>query len=123
MSLLEKIKRTAVQNRDFILASLVYASASFADYIATLNGIRLNKIREMNPLLNSYTDLFGAEYGLLIPKIIFFIGVVSAAKYVDYRNKSGETKWKAEYILYPGALMTGGIGLSWIVQEGIERLL
>jgi len=54
---------------------------------------------------------------LLIPKIFFSLVVLGVAKYIDLKYKEDKTKLRAEYFLYPGALLNSLVGLSWIVDN------
>ena len=108
MSLEEKI--------NFPLASGTYLLASLSDYLTTAAGLVSKQIVELNPLIDSYLKEFGTFGGLLIPKLLIATSVLAACKYIDIKHKEKKTKVKAEYFLYPGALLTSVTGASWLLH-------
>jgi len=118
MALENKLVKSLRNNKEFMLAASTYAVGSAIDYFSTAFGLTTNQINEMNPLIQSSISHFGVYSGLLIPKLFICSGVIAIAKYTDGEyilNK--RMKFKAKYLLYPGAIITSAIGLSWLVDK------
>ncbi|MFC1752913.1 hypothetical protein ACFL96_05900 [Thermoproteota archaeon] len=122
MGLEEKVGDSLKSNKEFLIASGTYIMASAADYLATVRGIDMNKIVEVNPIINDYINQFGVEHGVLIPKVIIGAGVLLGLKCVDSKLKDKEVKVKAKHILYGGALLTALTGTSWMVFDYISKI-
>ena len=117
MGLEKRICNFFSKNKSFILASGIYLSASLIDLISTNYGISNDFIQEINPIFNKSIENFGITTGLLIPKILLTMSIITSAKYIDIKNKEGKTKLNSEYFLYPAALLTSLTGLSWIIDK------
>ncbi len=109
-----KAGRTFLDNLDFIMASLTYIAANAIDYLFTVPGVKSDPLREGNPLIRGYIDLFGAEYGVLVCKLLLCIGVISAMRVIDLAHREKRTWLRAEYILYGGAILMTLSGLLWL---------
>ena len=99
---------------DFIMASLAYIAANVIDYLLTIVGVENNAFREGNPILRGYIELFGAEHGILICKLLACIGVISATRVIDLARKENKTRLRAEYVLYGGAILMTLSGWLWL---------
>lgn len=100
------------------VALAAYAAASVADYLLTLTGLLGREIRELNPLLNLYIEHFGAQHGLIIPKLLLgFTAVTASSLYIHAMHQRGKTRLRAQHLLYPGALFTALAPLHWVVLK------
>ena len=117
MGLEKRVCNFFSKNKSFILASGIYLSASLIDLMSTHYGHSNNLINEINPIFNESMKNLGLPQGLIMPKIFLTVSIITSAKYIDIKNKEGKTKLKAEYFLYPAALLTSLIGLSWIFDK------
>jgi hypothetical protein len=103
---------------EFGVALMAYGAASLADYLLTLTGLLDREIRELNPLLNLYIEHFGAQHGLIIPKLLLgFTAVTASSLYIQAMHRKGKTRLRAQHLLYPGALFTALAPLHWVVQK------
>ena len=110
--------RTFGLDWEFGVALAAYAAASVADYLLTLVGLLGREIRELNPLLNVYIEHFGAQHGLIIPKLLIGFTVVTASSlYIQAMHQQGKTRLRAQHLLYPGALFTALAPLNWLVLK------
>jgi len=115
MSLLEKINNTLKGNLSFVIATGTFCLGASVDYLSTKAGLLSGCISEFNPIANFCLEELGLDAGLLLPKMVFGSITLSALRVVDQKHKHGETRRRAEYVLYPGALITGLAGYSWIL--------
>ena len=100
------------------VALAAYAAASVSDYLLTLVGLLGREVRELNPLLNTYIQHFGAQQGLIIPKLLLGFTVVAASSiYIQAMHRKGKTRLRAQHVLYPGALFTALVPLHWVVLK------
>jgi uncharacterized membrane protein len=110
----ERIKRIFLDNLSFIISTLTYIAANVIDYLFTIRGIDGNPLREANPILRGYIELFGTVSGILICKLLICIGVISAMRVVHLAHREKRTRLRAEYILYGGAILTTLGGSLWL---------
>ena len=110
----DRIKHIFSDNLSFVMASLMYIAANVIDYLFTVSGIESNPLREGNPVLQEYINLFGARHGILICKLLLCIGVISAMIVIDLAHREKKTRLRAEYILYAGAILMTSGGLLWL---------
>jgi len=113
----KRVKEAYSNNKSFVLASGIYLLSALVDYTSTYYGISINKIQEINPICEKTMEYFGVVGGLLAPKIFFSLVALGAARYIDLKHKEDKTLLRAEYFLYPSALLTSLVGLSWIVDN------
>ena len=109
-----RIKRIFLSNLSFIISILTYTAANVADYLFTIRGLDGNPLREANPILRGYIEIFGAVSGILICKLLICIGVISAMRVVHLAHMEKRTRLRAEYILYGGAILTTLGGSLWL---------
>jgi len=119
MGLGSKIKEILSSNARFMAATGTFLAAQAADYLATLQGLetisQFREITEANWGAEQAMQVWGPETGLFYYKLALCSIVVSLAKKLDYDHKLGETKWKAEHLLYGGAIATAALGaLPWL---------
>lgn len=118
MTLTEKIKQVAHDNLDFIIASATYVTANVADYLLTLHSMNNLKLGEFHPVAQYFITNFGVESGLLTSKLCVCGITLLDLKRIDSAYKNNQTKVKAEYLLYPGSLLTAFGGISWLILHG-----
>ena len=99
-----------------MVAGLIYIAANAVDYHLTVYGIMNTAYREANPIVRGYMDLFGLTEGLMIYKVLMVGMIILAVVTVDLFYRSKSVRFRAEYILYAGALMTTLGGTLWLVQ-------
>ena len=97
------------------VASLTFVLANLIDYRLTIYGLTYTRLREANPVIQGYMDLFGMTRGLLLYKGLMVSMIILASVTLDlaYRNKG--FKHIPEYILYPGAILTTAASSLWLV--------
>ena len=108
------IKRVFLSNLSFTASMLVYIAANVIDYLFTVQGVGDNPLREANPIIRTYIELFGAIHGVLICKMLICTGVIAAMKVVHIAHRQKRTKLRADYILYGGAILTTLGGSLWL---------
>jgi hypothetical protein len=108
------IKRLFLGNLSFITATLMYIVANVIDYLFTIQGVGNNPLREANPIVRLYIDLFGAIHGVLICKLLICAGVIVAMRVVHIAHRERRTKLRADYILFAGAILTTLGGSLWL---------
>lgn len=108
------IKRVFLDNLSFITATLMYIAANVIDYLFTIQGVGDNPLREANPIVRLYIDLFGAIHGVLICKLLICTGVIAAMRVVHIAHREKWTRLRADYILYAGAILTTLGGSLWL---------
>ena len=107
------IRRIFVDNLGFTLASLIYIAAHILDYLFTLRGLRTTSFAEGNPIIQAYMDHFGVESGLLSYKALICIALIVGMKAVDLVDKERKKRFRVEFILYGGAILTAFGGALW----------
>ncbi|MDP3026209.1 MAG: hypothetical protein Q8N63_00760 [Nanoarchaeota archaeon] len=117
MGIEKRVKEAYNKNKRFVLASGTYLLSALVDYTSTCYGISINKIEEISPIYQKPMEYLGVGEGLLIPKLFFSLVALGAARYIDLKHKEDKTLLKAEYFLYPAALLTSLVGLSWIFDN------
>ncbi len=117
------IKRIFSNNSDFIKASLAYIVAHVIDYLLTVRSILGTMLKDGNPMIRQYMDLFGTQNGLLAYKLIVCASVILGMKAVDLSYKEGKTRFRGEYVLYGGAIVTVLGGCLWLLPPGSVAIL
>ncbi len=114
-----KIERfESSQHRWFqiMAASLAYIAAHVVDYLLTVHGIAVSASQEANPIVRGYMDYFGVGKGLMICKslmsAVIILGVI--ATHIAYTKRGN--KFRVEYILYAGAILTFSGGALWLTK-------
>ena len=116
-SLTNKLK----ENKEFLLSSGVYLTASAIDYISTAIGIETGNVTEANPIINFFISNFGT-HGILIPKLLIFSSIIPLLKYAEDKPVFKIKKFKSKYVLYPASILTAGTGLSWLAEKYLFKL-
>lgn len=116
---LEKILQK-IEQKEFLIATGAFVAASVSDYLYTSQGIDSGQARELNPVVQSYISLYGAN-GLLIGKTIIAGLALYTWKVIDYCHEKKLTALRAEPTLYASALLTALAAPEW-VHEGIISL-
>ena len=101
-----------LEDLDFKIPALVYGLASAIDYSATTIGLNSGKIEELNPIYNNLMNEH--DVGLFFPKLAMTLGVIGLLKYAN-NKQIHDIKFKSKYVLYTGAALTTGVGLSSLI--------
>ncbi len=101
---------------EIIAAGLIYILANAFDYYLTVYGVMNTTYREANPIARGYMDIFGLTEGLMIYKVLMVGLIILAVITVDLFYRKKNIRFRAEYILYVGALMTTLGGSLWVVK-------
>ncbi|MFC1714185.1 DUF5658 family protein [Candidatus Poribacteria bacterium] len=101
---------------EIIVAGLIYILANAFDYYLTVYGIMNTTYREANPIVRGYMDIFGLTEGLMIYKVLMVGLIILAVITVDLFYRKKNIRFRPEYILYVGALMTTLGGSLWLVK-------
>jgi len=117
------IKRIFPSNSDFIKASLAYIIAHAIDHLLTVRSTMGTMLKDGNPMICQYMDLFGTQNGLLTYKLIICGSVILGMKAVDMSYRKGKTRFRGEYILYGGAIATVLGGCLWLLPRGSIAML
>lgn len=99
-----------------ILASLVFILANAIDYTFTLYGLMYTNVREANPVIQGYMDIFGMKQGLLIYKSLMVGIIILGVIVFDRACKAKGIRFRSEYLLYAGAFLTVFAGALWLTQ-------
>jgi hypothetical protein len=99
-----------------ILASLVFIVANAIDYTFTLYGLMYTNVREANPVIQGYMDVFGLKQGLLIYKSLMVGIIVLGVIVFDRACKAKGIRFRSEYLLYGGSILTAFAGLLWLIH-------
>ena len=117
------IKRALSDNLEFAVASSAYIISHVIDYLLTVQGITGNIAREGNPVIREYINLFGVKGGLLVYKSLICGGVILGMKAIDSLRRRKKTRFRAEYILYGGSVLTTLGGCLWLLpHDSVIRL-
>ncbi len=117
------INRIFSSNSDFIKASLAYIIAHVADYLFTVQATIGTMFKDGNPMIRQYMDLFGTQNGLLAYKLLICGSVILGMKAVDLSYKEGKTRFRGEYVLYGGAIVTVLGGCLWLLPSRSVAML
>ena len=101
---------------EIIAAGLIYILANAFDYYLTVYGVMNTTYREANPIARGYMDIFGLTEGLMIYKVLMVGLIILAVITVDLFYRKKNIRFRPEYILYVGALMTTLGGALWVVK-------
>lgn len=116
---IEKILQK-IEQKEFLIAAGAFVAASVSDYLYTSQGIDSSQARELNPVVQSYMALYGAN-GLLIGKAIIAGFSLYGFKLLDYCHEHKRTKVKPEPLLFRLAFVTAVAAPNWL-HEGIISL-
>ena len=117
------IKRIFSSNTDFVKASLAYIIANVIDYLLTVRSILGPMLKDGNPIIRQYMDLFGTQNGLLVYKLIICGSIILGMKAVDLSYRKGKTRFSGKYVLYGGAIATVLGGCLWLLPSGSVAML
>ncbi len=117
------IKRIFSNNSDFIKASLAYIVAHVIDHLLTVRSILGTMLKDGNPMIRQYMDLFGTQGGLLACKLLICGSVILGMKAIDMSYKKGRTRFRGEYVLYGGAIVTILGGCLWLLPPRSAAML
>ena len=109
------LRRVFVDNLGFALASLMYIAAHILDYFFTVQGLETTTFTEGNPIIQVYMDQFGVKAGLISYKLLICIALIVGMKAVDLICKQRKRRFRAEIILYGGAILTTFGGALWFL--------
>jgi lysylphosphatidylglycerol synthetase-like protein (DUF2156 family) len=99
-----------------ILASLIFIVANAIDYTFTLYGLMYTNVREANPIIQGYMDIFGMKQGLLLYKSLMVGVIILGVIVFDRACKAKGIRFRSEYLLYAGAFLTAFAGALWLTQ-------
>ncbi len=99
-----------------ILASLVFILANAIDYTFTLYGLMYTNVREANPIIQGYMDVFGMKQGLLLYKSLMAGIIIAGVIVFDRACKAKGIRFRSEYLLYAGSLLTAFAGALWLIH-------
>jgi hypothetical protein len=99
-----------------ILASLVFIVANAIDYTFTLYGLMYTNVREANPVIQGYMDIFGMKQGLLLYKSLMVGIIILGVIVFDQACKAKGIRFRSEYLLYAGSLLTAFAGSLWLIH-------
>jgi hypothetical protein len=116
-------KRIFSNNSDFIKASLAYIIAHVIDYLLTVQATMGTMLKDGNPMIRQYMDLFGTQNGLLAYKLLICGSVILGMKAVDLSHRKGKTKFRGEYVLYGGVIVTVLGGCLWLLPYSSTAML
>ncbi len=117
------IKHTFSNNSDFIKASLAYVIAHVIDCLLTVRATIGTMLKDGNPMIRQYMDLFGAQDGLLAYKLLICGSVILGMKAVDMSYRKGKTRFRGEYVLCGGAIVTVLGGCLWLLPPRSVAML
>ena len=107
-------KREKKDHLAFVIAILIYLLANAFDYLLTVNTIKCMIAQEGNPIIRRYMLQFGVQNGLLFYKVLVCGGVIIGMEAIHLAYRRGITRYKAEYILYAGAILSALGGSLWL---------
>lgn len=99
-----------------ITAGLTYILANVIDYRLTMYGAANTTYREANPIVREYMSVFGMIEGLMIYKTLMVSAIIFAVIMVDLFYRSKNIRFRSEYILYAGSIMTTLGGSLWLAR-------
>ena len=117
------IKHIFSNNSGFIKASLAYIVAHVIDYLLTVQATIDTTLKDGNPMIRQYMDLFGAQDGLLAYKLLICGSVILGMKAVDMSYRKGKTRFRGEYVLCGGAIVTVLGGCLWLLPPRSVAIL
>ena len=104
MVFLDEVNLYLKKIRSFKIATMLLVESGLQDVASTLDSISRYGIEcEGNPLLRKIMECWGAENGLLIPKIV----ASSIIIYTAYKMNKTDYKVRGEYLLY-------GASICWL---------
>ena len=116
----DDLKTSKSKNRrrwlQIITAGLTYILANLIDYRLTMYGAANTNYREANPIALGYMSVFGMAEGLMIYKMLMVSAIISAVIMVDIFYRRKNIRFRSEYLLYAGAIMTTLGGSLWLIQ-------
>jgi len=114
MSLTEKINTIFKENKRLIIGGSVYLAATVVDYSFTQYVFETAKdITDENPLMAAYVSSIGPKTGIALAKACLYTSVIAASFMVDNAYRRKKTRWKSDYLLYPGAALTLAPAAVW----------
>jgi len=104
MVYLDKINNYIKKIKGFRIAVMLLVESGIEDIVLTLDNISKYGIEcEGNPILRMIVEHLGAEFGLLIPKILAF----GITLYTAHKMNKTNYRIKGEYLLY-------GASICWL---------